>query len=119
MPTSPTPESVDKKNLRSRWARPEASEAPAPEAPPAPTVAPPALARRTAPIPRHAKPRRGPKLIRGRITRSISIPLDTEMRIRAFLKRTNVNFSAWMVRLAEIDLDARKFPEVMVGNEPL
>lgn len=121
MPTSPTPESVDKKNLRSRWARPEASEAPGPppEAPPVPTVAPPALARRTAPIPRHAKPKRGPKLIRGRITRSISIPLDTEMRIRAFLKRTNVNFSAWMVRLAEIDLDARKFPEVMVGNEPL
>lgn len=41
------------------------------------------------------------------------------MRIRAFLKRTNVNFSAWMVRLAELDLDARGFPVVSIGEEPL
>lgn len=121
MPTSPTLEFPEKKNLRSRWARPEVSEAPGPtpEAPPVPTVAPPVLARRKPPIPRHAKPKRGPKVIKGRINRSISVPFATEMRIRAFLDKTNVVFAAWVVRLIENDLDARKFPEVMVGNEPL
>lgn len=135
MPSSPTPKTPGEKKLRSRWARENGAEAdgqmppahaasaaptaPTPTSSAPPTVTPPALARRTAPIPRHSKARRGPKLIRGRITRSISIPLETEMRIRAFLKRTNVNFSAWMVRLAELDLDARGFPVVSIGEEPL
>lgn len=114
-----TPDPGAKKSLRSRWAPETPAAAPGPD--PAPTrppvmVTPPVLA---PPIPRHRKAKKGPRVTRGSVPRSVAVPLVVEMRLRGFLSKTKLNFSAWVVRLLENDMDARGVPKVQLGEEVL